>query len=151
MDDVFAYIDAHRDEYIGILKGLTAIPSVSAQGTGIAATASAVAGLLSGCGFSARQYETGGNPVVYAEQPGAADRRLTFYDHYAVQPAEPLELWASDPWQAEIRDGRIWGRGVADNKGNLAARIAAMDAVKQVRGGLPLTVKFIVEGEEEIG
>jgi acetylornithine deacetylase/succinyl-diaminopimelate desuccinylase-like protein len=74
--------------------------------------------------------------------------RLPYYD---VQPAEPLDLWESDPWTCDERDGRLWGRGVADNKGNLAARIAAVDAYRRVCGRLPLRVKFIVEGEEEIG
>ncbi len=151
MQDVFDYIDAHQDEYIAMLQDLLRQPSVSAQGIGIAETAAMVEGLLTANGFEARQYKTSGNPVVYAEQPGTSSKRLSFYNHYDVQPAEPLELWHSDPWDPVIRDGRMWARGVADNKGNLVARIAAMNAVRAVRGELPLTVKFIVEGEEEIG
>ena len=151
MEDVLNYIDEHRDEYIGMLQRLVRQPSVSAQGIGIAETAEMVEGLLTENGFEAKQYETKGNPVVYAEQKGAASKRLSFYNHYDVQPAEPLELWHSDPWDPVIREGRIWARGVADNKGNLVARISAMNAVRAVRGELPLNIKFIVEGEEEIG
>jgi acetylornithine deacetylase/succinyl-diaminopimelate desuccinylase-like protein len=151
MDDVFAYIDQHQDEYIAMLQKLVRQPTVSAQGIGIAETAAMVEGMLAENGFAAQQYPTNGNPVVYAEQAGATTKRLSFYNHYDVQPVEPLELWHSDPWDPVIRDGRIWARGVADNKGNLVARIAAMNAVRAVRGQLPLTVKFIVEGEEEIG
>jgi acetylornithine deacetylase/succinyl-diaminopimelate desuccinylase-like protein len=151
VQDVFDYIDQHRDAYIGLLQTLVRQPSVSAQGVGIAETASMVEGLLTDRGFEAAQYPTNGNPVVFGQRAGESEKRLSFYNHYDVQPAEPLELWNSDPWAAELRDGRIWGRGVADNKGNLAGRLAAVDAILKTRGELPLTVKFIVEGEEEIG
>jgi acetylornithine deacetylase/succinyl-diaminopimelate desuccinylase-like protein len=151
MDDVFAYVDEHRDEYIALLQRLVQQPSVSAQGVGMAETASMVEELLKQRGFDAAQYSTSGYPVVFGQRSGASARTLSFYNHYDVQPAEPLELWNSDPWAAELRDGRIWGRGVADNKGNLAGRLAAVDAVLKTRGQLPLNVKFIVEGEEEIG
>ncbi|MBA2289776.1 MAG: M20/M25/M40 family metallo-hydrolase, partial [Chloroflexia bacterium] len=75
---------------------------------------------------------------------------LSFYNHYDVQSADPLDEWDSDPWAAEIRDGRMYARGVADNKGNIAARVAAVQAWKAVRGSLPVSVKFIIEGQEEI-
>ncbi len=74
-----------------------------------------------------------------------------FYNHYDVQPPEPLELWDSPPFAAEIRDGHLYARGVADNKGNLVARLAAVEAWLAVRGELPLNVVFVAEGEEEIG
>ena len=74
-----------------------------------------------------------------------------FYNHYDVQPPEPLDQWHSPPFAAEIRDGHFYARGVADNKGNLVARLAAVEAWRAVRGGLPLDVLFVVEGEEEIG
>jgi len=150
MNDVFAYIDEHRDEYIALLQKMLHQPSVAAQNFGMVEMAAMVEDELGKIGFEAKQYPTGGQPVVYAERSGKSPKRLAFYNHYDVQPAEPLELWQGDPWSGEVRDGRIWGRGVADNKGNLAARIAAIDAVQKIRGELPLTVKFIVEGEEEI-
>lgn len=150
-DAVFDYIDRHRDEYVATLQWLVRQPSVSAQGVGITETAAMVEALLAERGFDVAQYPTSGNPVVFGQRAGAADRTLTFYNHYDVQPAEPLELWESDPWDPVIREGRIWGRGVADNKGNLVARLSALDAILKIRGELPLNVKYIVEGEEEIG
>ena len=151
MQAVFEHIDQHADEYVADLQRLVQQPSVSAQGIGIAETAAIVEGMLAERGFDVAQYETSGNPIVFGSRAGATEKRLTFYNHYDVQPAEPFELWNSDPWSAELRDGRIWGRGVADNKGNLVARLSAIDALLKVRGELPLTVKYIVEGEEEIG
>ena len=152
MRDLFQYIDDHAGVYIAMLQRLCRQPSVAAQGVGMAETAAMVESLLGGLGARPRQIDTrGGYPVVYAELDGSTDKTLSFYNHYDVQPAEPLDQWTNDPWGAEIRDGRIWARGVADNKGNLAARIAAIDAWHKVKGELPLRVKFIVEGEEEIG
>lgn len=152
MRDLFQYIDDHAGDYIAMLQRLCRQPSVAAQGVGMVETAAMVESLLGGLGARPRQIDTrGGYPVVYAELDGSTDKTLSFYNHYDVQPAEPLDQWTNDPWGAEIRDGRIWARGVADNKGNLAARIAAIDAWHKVNGELPLRVKFIVEGEEEIG
>lgn len=152
LSDVYAYIDAHADDAIAMLQQMLRQPSVAAQNVGMAETAELMRGHLERLGFSPELVDTrGGYPVVYGEKRGASDRTLSFYDHYDVQPAEPLDQWESDPWAAEIRDGRIWARGVSDNKGNIAARFAAIEAWEAVRGPLPLTVKFIIEGEEEIG
>ena len=152
LGDIFDYVDAHRDEYIATLQDMLRQPSIAAQGLGMEEMALLVERELTALGASPRQVDTrGGFPVVYAEIEGEADRTLSFYNHYDVQPADPLDEWESDPWAAEIRDGRIWARGVADNKGNIAARLAAIDAWQKVRGPLPLNVKFIIEGEEEIG
>jgi len=118
----------------------------------MAETADIVKDLLADLGLDPRLVDTrGGFPVVYGELQGTSSRMLSFYDHYDVQPPKPLDLWDSDPWEAEIRAGRIWARGVADNKGNLSSRLAAIDAWQKTRGPLPLKLKFIVEGEEEIG
>jgi acetylornithine deacetylase/succinyl-diaminopimelate desuccinylase-like protein len=152
LNDVFEYIDQNADRYIALLQRLIRQPSVAAQGIGMAESAQLVIDALGEAGVPAKTYETrGGFPVVYGELYGKSNKRLSFYNHYDVQPAEPLDLWTSDPWGAEIRDGRIWGRGVADNKGNIAARIAAVEAYRQVRGELPVSIEFIIEGEEEIG
>lgn len=152
MQDIHDYIDAHRDEYMRLLQDLVRQPSVAAQGVGMEEILPIVEGQLKGIGAEPQRYDTrGGYPVIYAELPGASGRTLSFYDHYDVQPAEPLDQWVSDPWSGEIRDGRIYARGVSDNKGNIAARIAAIDAWRKVRGELPITLKFIIEGEEEIG
>jgi len=151
LSDLYAWIDEHADESVAMLQALVRQPSVAAQNVGMTETAALVERLLTEAGVPARQIATGGFPVVYGEAPGRAERPLLFYNHYDVQPADPLDLWVSDPWAGEIRDGRIWARGVSDNKGNIAARIAAIRAWRAVRGELPLRVKFVIEGEEEIG
>ncbi len=133
MNDLYDYIDRQADAYIEMLRRLLRQPSVAAQDVGMEATATLVKELLDGVGAEARLYDTrGGYPVVYGEIAGAAPKTLSFYNHYDVQPPEPLELWESDPWAAEIRDGQIWARGASDNKGNLAARIAAVDAYRKL-------------------
>jgi acetylornithine deacetylase/succinyl-diaminopimelate desuccinylase-like protein len=152
MQDIYDYIDRHRDEYMALLQELLHQPSVAAQGVGMDDVLPILERQLRGIGMDPARYDTrGGFPVVYAQLPGTSQKMLSFYDHYDVQPAEPLDQWVSDPWSGEIRDGRIYARGVADNKGNIAARIAAIDAYRKVRGQLPVGVKFIIEGEEEIG
>lgn len=154
---VNSFIDEHADEYIAWLQRLLRQPSVSTQNIGIPETAEMVKEMLESVGVSAQVVEVpGGNPVVYGElkgetPDGSEPKILRFYNHYDVQPAEPLELWHSDPWAAEIRDGRIWARGVSDNKGNLVSRIAAIHAYTTVNGKPPVTIRFIVEGEEEMG
>src|SRR6185369_2046946 len=107
--------------------------------------------LLGEYGFEARLIDVpDGAPVVYAEA-GEGEPTLLCYNHYDVQPPEPLELWDSPPFEPTVRDGRLYARGVSDDKGQLVSRLAALDAVRAVRGRLPGRVKFVVEGEEEIG
>ena len=156
LDDISRYVDDHADEYIGWLQTLLRQPSVAAQNLGMVEAAAIVQEQLESIGAAPRLIDTrGGQPVVVGEAPAGSSvadpRTLSFYNHYDVQPAEPYDLWDSDPWAAEIRDGRIWARGVADNKGNIVARIAAVHAWQQVRGDLPLNLRFVIEGEEEIG
>jgi acetylornithine deacetylase/succinyl-diaminopimelate desuccinylase-like protein len=151
MQDIYSYIDQHADEYVERLRALCRQPSIAAQNVGMAETADMVAALLRQIGAEVQLLPTKGFPVVFGTSAGRSPKTLSFYDHYDVQPPEPLELWDSDPFAAEIRDGRIWARGVADNKGNLVARVCAVEAFQKMRGELPLNVKFVVEGEEEIG
>jgi acetylornithine deacetylase/succinyl-diaminopimelate desuccinylase-like protein len=134
------------------LAQLIALPSVAAEGRAQAETAEAVAGLLRNLGLSVELHSTAGAPVVFAEHvvPGAPT--VLFYNHYDVQPADPLELWDSDPFTLTERDGQLFGRGVSDDKGQLVSRIIALDWLRQRNGGrLPFGVKFVVEGEEEVG
>lgn len=152
MHSALAYLERHRERFLDELRALLRQPSVSAQGKGMDGCAELVRTLLAGAGLRAELVPLeGGYPVVYAELDVGAARTLLFYDHYDVQPPEPLEEWACDPFAAEIRDGRIVARGVADNKGNLMARIKAVEAWLRGEGRLPVNVKFVVEGEEEIG
>ena len=154
MDDLHArldaYIEAHVDEWIDELARLCAQPSVSAQGLGIAECAALVAEMVARRGFSVEVMPTAGNPVVFGLADGASERCLLFDNHYDVQPAEPLELWDSPPWQATLRDGALYARGVSDDKGHIVCRLAALDAVQAVTGRLPCRVKFLIEGEEEV-
>jgi len=148
MNDVFGYIDEHRQQFIERLQWLCRQPSIAAQNIGIQETARMVAQLMEQVGIKTELYATDGAPVVYGVV-GAGPRTLLIYNHYDVQPPEPLGEWQSPPFAAEIRDGKLYARGVADNKGNLVARLSAVEAWLQTRGTLPLTVKFVVEGEEE--
>jgi acetylornithine deacetylase/succinyl-diaminopimelate desuccinylase-like protein len=146
-------VESGIEAALGEVTRLCRQPSVSAQGLGIAETAELVAALLREHGFAARIISLpGGHPVVYGEAPGQRnDRTMIFYNHYDVQPPEPIELWDSPPFEPTTRDGKIYARGVADDKGHLISRLAAIEAVRKVRGGLPCAIKFLVEGEEEIG
>lgn len=152
MEKVYKYIEENKELYIQWLQALCQQPSVAAQNRGMVETAEMVRNYLQEyTGAHAEQLETSGFPVVYGEINSGKERTLSFYNHYDVQPEDPVELWHSDPFGAEIRDGKMFARGVADNKGNLVARIAAVHAYQQVYGELPINIKFIVEGEEEIG
>ena len=152
MNGVFAHIDEQKDEYVRRLQALCRQPSISAQGVGLAETAAQVAALMSQAGIQSRVVLVpGGAPVVYGEVKGKSPRTLMFYNHYDVQPPDPVDEWTSAPFGADIRDGKLYARGAADNKGNLVARICAVEAVLRTQGELPATVRFIVEGEEEIG
>ncbi len=145
-----AWLEAHLDDSLRELIQLVNQPSVAAQNLGMEACADMVRDMLARRGFSAEILPSEGAPVVVAERRGRSDRTLLFYNHYDVQPAEPLELWTSPPFQAELRDGKLYGRGVSDDKGHFTARLFALDAWLATEGELPCTVKFIVEGEEEI-
>jgi acetylornithine deacetylase/succinyl-diaminopimelate desuccinylase-like protein len=154
-DATTAAIDRHIDEnlerYIADLKTLCRLPSVAAQGRAIDETAEAVREMLETYGVSARVMPTARFPVVYGEASGASPSTLLCYNHYDVQPAEPLELWHSDPFDPDLRDGNLYGRGVGDDKGHILCRLAALDALQAVTGSFPCGVKFLIEGEEEIG
>jgi len=152
MERVLQYIDHHADEFIARVQTLCRQPSIAAQGIGMEETASLVMDMLRQIGADARLVPTAGYPVVFGEIASpSGSKTLGFYNHYDVQPPEPLELWEVDPFAAEIREGHIYARGVADNKANLVSRMCAVEAYQKVKGALPLNVKFIVEGEEEIG
>src|SRR6185312_1694789 len=150
---VDAYIDAHLDGWIAELTRLCRQPSVSARGEGIDECAQLVAELLRTRGFRAEVSPTaGGHPVVLAHAEGASTARtLLCYNHYDVQPPEPLELWQSPPFAPELREGKLFARGAKDDKGDFMARLAALDALRAVHGRYPCAITFLVEGEEEIG
>jgi acetylornithine deacetylase/succinyl-diaminopimelate desuccinylase-like protein len=143
------YIKVHLSENLSELGRLCAQPSVSAQNWGLQECAALVGEMLQQRGFEVQIIPTAGAPVVFAERAGKSDRTLLFYNHYDVQPAEPLELWESPPFEPQIRDGKMYARGVSDDKGHLTSRLFALDALLAEEGELPCNVKFIIEGEEE--
>ena len=134
------------------LAGLVAIPSVSAQGRQLDSCAARVAGLLEEAGFVTGTHPGAVAPFVVGET-GAGDFTLVIYNHYDVQPEEPLGLWTSDPFTLTERDGRLFGRGAADDKGEFVSRLAGWRAFRDTLGDRPLSFRliWIVEGEEEIG
>mgnify|MGYP001332725038 CR=1 FL=1 len=152
MDALRAQAERELPAAIEDLRRLVRIPSVSARRQGIPEAVQAVGDLFRAAGgrVTVLTHE-GANPVVTAEFEGRSPRTLLFYNHYDVQPAEPLDEWSVPPFDVTERDGLLLGRGISDNKGDLTSRIAALRALRAARGGLPCRVKFVIEGEEEIG
>lgn len=146
---VDAYLQDNLDKSIDELSTLVSQPSVGAQNLGMKECAALVATMLRNRGFDVEIMDTPGAPVVYGERKGKSDKTLLIYNHYDVQPPEPLELWETPPFEPALRDGKLFGRGVSDDKGHIAARLFALDALLATTGDLPCSVKFIIEGEEE--
>lgn len=151
LQEIDEYVSSHLAETIEELAQLVARPSISAYHEGIDECAQFVETLLRRRGCKTAIMPTDGNPIVYGEWQGSGDKTLLFYLHYDVQPAEPLDLWHSPPFELTEREGMLFGRGVSDDKGHISARLAALDAVKATLGELPCTIKFVIEGEEEVG
>jgi acetylornithine deacetylase/succinyl-diaminopimelate desuccinylase-like protein len=144
------YLETNLDASIAELSRLCAQPSVAAQSWGLQECAELVSDMLLQRGFHVEIIETDGAPVVYAERKGLTDKTILFYNHYDVQPAEPLELWESPPFEPTLRDGKLYARGVSDDKGHFTSRLFAIDALLDENNELPCTVKFAIEGEEEV-
>ncbi len=144
------YLEENLNKSIEELKMLVSQKSISAQNLGLKECAEMVEGMLEKRGFHVTLNATAGAPIVTAQRKGKTDRTLLFYDHYDVQPPEPLELWLSEPFQPEVREGKLFGRGVSDNKGNIVNRLFAIDSILNTLDELPCTVKFLIEGEEEV-
>ncbi len=147
-----AYLDAHPQEAQTLLEQLSRQPSVAAQDMGMSECADMVEGLLQETGFNTRQISVdGAPPYIYGEQSGSSPFTLLLYNHYDVQPADPLDLWDSPPFEPTVRDGSLYARGVADNKGGIATRLVAFRALREALGELPINIRWVIEGEEEIG
>ena len=149
LSKIDAYLDAHLDESIEELSRLAAQPSVAAQNLGLNECAALVGNMLRKRGFEVEVLQTDGAPVVFAERQGRSDKTLLFYNHYDVQPPEPLELWESPPFEPTLRDGKLFARGVSDDKAHITSRLFAIDALLAQDGDIPCNIKFIIEGEEE--
>lgn len=149
------YLHTHAEQHIEELKQLLRIPSVSADShhrEDLLRAAEFLCSQLSDCGCSAEIVPTPGHPIVFAEwtkKPGA--RTVLIYGHYDVQPPDPLDQWITPPFEPTIRDGRIYARGATDDKGQMFTHVKSIAAWLQSVGELPLNVKFLIEGEEEVG
>jgi acetylornithine deacetylase/succinyl-diaminopimelate desuccinylase-like protein len=124
-------------------------PSISATGEGLEECSKIVSSMLSKRGFSVSFLPTAGAPVVFGERKGRSAKTLLFYNHYDVQPPEPLELWETPPFKPTLREGKLFARGATDDKGEFMSRLAAIDALLETEGELPCSIKFCIEGEEE--
>jgi acetylornithine deacetylase/succinyl-diaminopimelate desuccinylase-like protein len=153
--DLASYCNAHREDNLGELKEWIAIPSISADPAhrdDVRECCDRLVERMRSIGLDARVLETNGNPLAFGEWLGAANApTVLIYGHYDVQPADPLELWESPPFDAQVRGDNIYGRGAVDDKGQVLMHLAAIEAHMRMRGRLPVNVKVVVEGEEEIG
>ena len=156
MDKVIDFINVNRDRYVEELKAFLAIPSISAlpqHGGDVKRCAEWCADEMRRIGLqNVKLIDTPGNPVVYGDWLGAEGApTILFYGHYDVQPVDPLELWTSPPFEATLRDGEIYARGSADDKGQVFMHFKAIEAHLKQNGRLPVNMKIILEGEEEVG
>ena len=155
MENIYKTIDDNSERYLEELFTLLKQPSISSQGIGVEDCAKLLAGMMEDVGIRAEILPMGGKsnpPMVYGEilSPGA-EKTVLIYGHFDVQPTDPLEAWDSPPFEPTIRDGRIFCRGSADNKGQLFAHVKAVEAVLKSEGSLPVNLKFLFDPEEEIG
>jgi acetylornithine deacetylase/succinyl-diaminopimelate desuccinylase-like protein len=156
MDNVIDFINVNRERYLNELKAFLAIPSISAlpeHAGDVKRCAEWCADEMRRIGLqNVRLIDTPGNPVVYGEWLGAPGApTILLYGHYDVQPVDPLNLWESPPFEATIRDGEIYARGSADDKGQVFMHFKAIEAHIKQTGRLPCNIKIILEGEEEVG
>ncbi len=156
MEPVLHYIHRNRDRYIAELKEFLTIPSISNNAENrpdMERCASFLRGQLESIGMQkSALFPTQGHPIVYGEWLGAPGKpTVLFYGHYDVQPVDPLELWISGPFQPTIRDGELYARGAVDDKGQVWMNLKAIEAHLEAQGTLPVNLKLLVEGEEEVG
>jgi acetylornithine deacetylase/succinyl-diaminopimelate desuccinylase-like protein len=150
--DVFSYIDEHRQDFLDRLIDYVRRPSISAYGQGIGEVAEYITGVMTRLGLQTRIVPTAGWPMVMGQRtnvPGAPT--VLLYGHYDVQPPDPLDAWISPPFEPTVRNGRLYARGVGDNKGQHLAQLLALATLLACHGELPCNVKVLLEGEEEIG
>src|SRR5258706_8119974 len=156
MTNVIDFINTNRDRYVDELKAYLAIPSISAlpeHAPDVKRAADWSAEEMRRIGMqNVRLIDTPGFPVVYGDWLGAEGApTILFYGHYDVQPVDPIALWESPPFEATVRDGEIYARGSADDKGQVFMHFKAIEAHLKQNGRLPVNIKFILEGEEEVG
>ncbi len=152
MESFDRYIEQHRHEFIDELKTFCAQPSIAATGEGMAEMAELVRAKMVELGADVQMLTVAPDApkIVYATL-GQGDKTLLIYNHYDVQPADPLELWHSPPFEPTLRDDKLYARGVSDNKGHIMYRIQAIRAWQETVGPLPCKINWFIEGEEETG
>lgn len=156
MENVVNFINSHKESYVNELKEFLRIPSISTLAENkrdMITAAEFVVGKLRSAGMeNVKIIETKGHPLVYADWLNAPGKpTVLIYGHYDVQPVDPINLWDSPPFEPTIKDGKIYARGATDDKGQMYMHIKSVEAFMKTQGALPLNVKFIIEGEEEIG
>ncbi|MCJ7701420.1 MAG: M20/M25/M40 family metallo-hydrolase [Anaerolineales bacterium] len=152
LSSVYEHIQSNQEAFIQRLMDYVRHPSISAHDIGIREVSEILVEMLTKIGLETRTLATAGHPMVlgrWEKSPGAPT--VLLYGHYDVQPPDPLEEWISPPFEPTIRDGRIYARGVGDNKGQHLAQILAIESHLQVHGKLPCNIIVLLEGEEEIG
>src|SRR5512132_1468631 len=145
------YVDRHARNFAERLQTLCRMPSVAARGTGMRAIAETVEQMMQRVGIGTRTFRIGaGYPIIYGEC-GGGSQSFVIYGHYDVQPVGHLTEWSVGPFAATIIDGKLYARGAANSKGDLAARLAAVEAYQKTFGKLPVSLRFVVEGEDGLG
>ncbi|MBI5147306.1 MAG: M20/M25/M40 family metallo-hydrolase [Thaumarchaeota archaeon] len=155
MNHVLRHVDKNINHIIRDLQVLIRQPSVSAKNQGIEECAKLVSNILKKSGISSEVLclKKGAAPIVFGEVKSKKNpnKTLLFYNHYDVQPVEPLDLWDDDPFSGRVKGNKIFGRGSADDKGELITRIKAVESFLKTTGDIPCNIKFVIEGEEETG
>ena len=145
------YVERHAQGFAERLQAFCRLPSVAARGTGMRATAEAVEQMMQRVGIGTRSFRIGnGYPIIYGEC-GSGPHTFVVYGHYDVQPVGHLTDWSVGPFAASVVDGKLYARGAANSKGDLLARLAAIEAYQKSFGKLPVCFRFIVEGEDGLG
>ncbi|HET6211961.1 MAG TPA: M20/M25/M40 family metallo-hydrolase [Micromonosporaceae bacterium] len=152
MHDIDTYVTDNEHRYLTVLLRYVSQPSVSTTGEGVPQAAALAAELMTSVGLSAQVVPTPGAPVVLGRADGTpGGPHVLVYGHYDVQPPGPPDQWHSPPFEPEVRDGRIYGRGTGDNKGQHLAHLFGLEALRATRGDLPCSVTVLLDGEEEVG
>jgi len=154
MKKILKYVDSNMNRLVSELQTLIRQPSVSAKNEGIEECAKLVKKTLEKSGIKSQILRLGKNipPLVYGELHSKKNpkKTLLFYNHYDVQPAEPFNLWDYPPFSAKVKGKKVFGRGSADDKGELITRIKAVQAHLKVNGDIPCNIKFVIEGEKKL-
>ncbi len=154
MKKILKHVDSNMKNLVSELQTLIRQPSISAKNEGLEECAQLVKKTLQKAGIRSQILRLGKNipSLVYGELRSKKNpkKTLLFYNHYDVQPVEPLDLWENPPFSAKVKGNKVFGRGSADDKGELITRIKAVESYLKIKGDVPCNIKFVIEGEEEV-